>query len=380
MGNVHGSERRRGSHTRWPAWATDALLGAAVTVIVAAVMSAGYGGRNDPDGLAYIWTIGLGALMLARRRYPGLVVTISVLGLFAYYTAGYPAIGVAVPIAAALYSAAEFGRMLWGVVAAIVALLVSVMFRLADGQAVSLVIGYELAGHAFLMAGALALGDSIRSRREVVTLVAERAKRESDEHARAERLAVARDLHDSIGHGVSVISLHADVAGEALAAQDSGQAARALRHVTSAARSTMADLRETVAVLRAPRERSAGELAHLERVIPADSPIAFTADIRDPSGVPTAVQATAFRIVQEAVTNVLKHSTATRARVEVAREGSNLRIDVSDNGGAPDVGVAESHGIAGMRERAASVGGELAIRSTPNSFAVTALLPIGGGE
>lgn len=377
---MSGRQQIGGQRSRWPMWVTDALLGMAVAVIVIAVMSAGYGGRQDPDGLAYLWAIGLGALMLVRRRYPGLVVAISVLGLFAYYTAGYPAIGVAVPIVAALYSAAEFGRMLWGIVAAIVALLVSVVFRLIDGQSASLVVGYELAGHAFLMAGALALGDSIRSRRELVALSSERAKRDAEERAHAERLTVARDLHDSIGHGITVISLHTDIAQEALTTDETSQAARALRQVSSAARSTMADLRETVAVLRDSRANVADGLARIESVIPKHSHIEFTTDIRMTGDLPRSVDGVAFRIVQEAVTNVMKHSNASRARIEVTTEGSQLIVAVSDNGATAADGITESHGVTGMRERASSVGGALTIHSSRNGCDVVARLPVGSGR
>lgn len=116
------------ARNRLPAWETDALLGTAVTLTMVAVISANHGGRNDPDALAYLWAVGLGALMFARRRYPVLVLAITVFGLFAYYAAGYPAVGVAVPLAAALYSTAEFGRMVWAICIGVVALATSVLF------------------------------------------------------------------------------------------------------------------------------------------------------------------------------------------------------------------------------------------------------------
>src|SRR5699024_5864534 len=129
----------------------DLLLGVVVTIVMVAVISIEHGGREEPDAVAYLWAFGLGALMLARRRFPVVVLLVSVLGLFAYYAAGYPAVGVAPPIAAALFSAAEFGRTTWAVAAGGVALTASVVFRLAEGQARSLV-GYELAGQVLLVA------------------------------------------------------------------------------------------------------------------------------------------------------------------------------------------------------------------------------------
>ena len=240
-------------------WLADAVLAAAVTGTMAAIITANQGGRQDPDALAYLWALGLGAFMLLRRRHPVLVVAVSVLSLFAYYAAGYPAVGVAVPIAAALYSAARFGRTLWAIAAAGVVLAVSVGFRLAEGQEFARVVGYELAGHVLLMAGAIALGDGVRSRRaladrarEIAALGAERARQEAEAQAHQERMTIARDLHDALGHSTAVMSLHADVAREAVEREDSDAATAALRLIKDTAGATMAELRHTIAVLRDP--------------------------------------------------------------------------------------------------------------------------------
>lgn len=376
---------------RWglPAWVADALLGAAVTIIMAAVISANHGGHHDPAALAYFWAAGLGALMLARRHHPVLVLAISVLGLFAYYAAGYPAVGVAVPIAGALYSAAEFGRMAWAVGAGVVTLATSVFFRLTEGQEISLVVGYEFAGHALLIAGAIALGDGVRSRRalvanarEIVALTAERARRESEVAAQAERIAVARDLHDSIGHSTSVVSLHADVAREAVARHDDAAATEALRLIKDAASSAMTELRRTVTLLREPgrSSRSAASLADLSQAIDPGLEVQFTTHLRVPDDLPGPVDATAFRIVQEAVTNIVKHSTATRARIEAACEDDELRLSITDNGTPIDSGepAGSSHGIRGMRERVTALGGTLTAGPTEEGFAVRATIPLEG--
>lgn len=370
-----------------PAWAADALLGAAVTTTMSMVLSANHGGRNDPDALAYLWAFGLGALMLARRRHPVIVLLITVLGLFAYYAVGYPAVGVAVPIAAALYSAAEFGRVLWAGVAAAVALATSVFFRLAEGQEVSLVVGYELAGHALLMASAIALGDSIRSRRallqraeEIVALTSDRAQRESEAKAQSERIAVARDLHDSIGHSTAVISLHADVAREAVGRTDDAAATDALRLIKDTAASTMTELRRTVALLRAPERspRTVG-LAQIRSVIDLGNGLEFTTDIRVPSGLPEVVDTTAFRIIQESVTNIVKHSTATRAHITAGGRGEEFQVTVIDNGRQRESSAVETsgHGIDGMRERATALGGVLDAEPETGGFAVRARIPLG---
>ncbi len=374
-----------------PSWMIDGLLGLAVALTMAAVISANHGGRTNPDALSYLWATGLGALMLVRRRYPVLVLAITVLGLFAYYAAGYPAVGVAVPIAAALYSAAELGRVAWAIGAGILALATSVFFRLAEGQEVSLVIGYEFAGHAFLMAGAVALGDSNRSRRalvararEVVALTSERARRESDAKTQAQHLAIARDLHDSIGHSTSVVSLHADVAREAIARDDSVSATEALQLIKDTTASTMLELRRTVAVLRTPDlpARDPASLSDVRGLIGLVSGVEISTDIHIPVDLPGDVDIAAFRIIQESLTNIVKHSSATKAHIRTSHRGDWFWVSITDNGGRKKSGVSTAattgHGLEGMLERATAVGGTVEAGSVRDGFAIHAKLPLDG--
>lgn len=399
-------------------WAIDALLGVGLTLTMVGVISVNHGGEQDPDALAYLWAIGLGALMLARRRYPVLVLTVTVLGLFAYYAAGYPAVGVAVPIAAALYSAAEFGRMAWAIGAGAVALITSVTFRLLEGQQISLVAGYELAGHAFLIVGAIGLGDSVRSRRslaaharQLVILTSQRTRRESEVRAQAQRIAVARDLHDSIGHSTAVLSLHADVAREAVERGDDAAATGALRVIKDAAGSTMSDLRRTVTLLRTPEQPgvAAKGLADVQDLSTGAPDVRVSTDIDVPAEIPGAVDAAAYRIIQESVTNITRHSSATHAHIEVRCPGTELTISVSDNAepakvsdnaepgepaGSGKAGSGQSssgqpgsarsstptgpgYGIDGMRERAEALGGTLQAGPGPDGFTVRARIPVG---
>lgn len=365
----------------------DVLLGSAVTLTMAVVITANHGGRVDPDSLAYLWAVGLGALVLVRRRYPVLVLSITVLGLFAYYAAGYPAVGVAVPIAAALFSAAEFGRMRWAVVAAVIALFTSVVFRAIEGQELSLVVGYEFAGHAVLMAGSIALGDSIRSRRQlvasardIVVLTAERSRRRAEEQRQDERISIARDLHDSIGHSTSVVSLYADVAKEALARGDDEATTEALELIKTTTSESMLELRRTVGALRASGEpsRVAASLANVGSVTDVGESVEVTKDIRVPERLPDVVDSAAFRVIQESLTNIARHSTATHAHIKVGYGDGELWVAVTDNGDADDSGeVADSgHGIHGMRERASALGGTLEAGMGDEGFSVRASFPL----
>ncbi|MEU4539128.1 histidine kinase [Streptosporangium sp. NPDC023825] len=405
-------ERYGQARRRLPPWAVDALIGAGVTLIVSVVISAGQGGRQGPDAIAHLWAVGLGALMLVRRRHPVAVLAVTALGLFAYYAAGHPAVGLAVPVAAALFSAAEFGRLVHAVVTATVVIAVSLFFRLAEGDDFSFVVGYELAGHILLMAAAIALGDSLRSRRNaqagarrIAELTAQRYRQEAGARLHAERLAIARDLHDSIGHTTSVISLHADVARESLG-RDESQTRAALDLIKSTTIRTMGELRRTVALLRTPDEdaRSVVSLSSVGtlRENAAAAGIEIDIEMRVTSELPATVDASAFRIVQEAVTNIVKHSRGTRARITALDDGAVLRLSVVDDGpgqvrdSGPDHGsgsgdghgdgdgvglgdghgVGPGHGIAGMRERAETLGGTLTAGRESAGFAVRAVLPL----
>lgn len=367
--------------------AVDVLLGSAVAVTLAVVISADQGGRNEPDTFAYLWAVGLGGLLLARRRHPLLVLAISVLGLFSYYIAGYPAIGVAVPVAAALLSAAEFGRLAWAVVAAVLTLVTSVGFRLADGEDLSYVVGYDLAGHVLLMSAAIALGDSLRSRRmaaestrHIVALTTERTKHQADAARREERVAIARDLHDSLGHATSVVSMHADVAREAIERGDQESASAALRTIKETTTTSMTELRRTVGLLRTTDRpaRSAVALDDVDALAAAAPGITVTTDVRVSRLLPTTVDAAAYRIIQEAVTNIVKHSTAGHVAITVLDRGDMLEVEVSDDGRPQELlePAGGGHGLTGMRERATALGGTLEAGRHEGGFRVRATLPV----
>ncbi|PRB09809.1 sensor histidine kinase [Microbacterium sp. MYb62] len=377
---------------RWPPWMLDALLGVSVAAIVSVTITADIGGRQSPDLLAYLWAVGLGALMLARRNHALVVLAVTALGLFAYYAAGYPAIGLAVPVVAALFSAAEVGKLGASIVTAVVVATVSVGFRLIEGQSVAVVVGYELSGHVILMAAAIAFGDSLRSRRAVhagagriAGLMAAEARRQAEVRLADERLSIARDLHDSFGHSSSVISLYTEVAREAIGRQDSAAARQALDQVASTAGESMVELRRTVSLLRAPGERdstvaSLSDITALrETAQAAGFVVEMRVDIDAARPLPPIVDRTAFRIVQEALTNIVRHSAGAHVAVVIASGLRRLEIVVLDDGAPPPKNTgSDGNGIRGMRERVESLGGEIRAGFESRGFAVRATLPIGG--
>lgn len=362
----------------------DLGLSAAVLVVVAGAMAADLGDGRPPDAFAYLFAAGLAALMLVRRTYPVLALVATAVGLIGYYAAGYPSIGLAVPVAGALYSAAEAGRTRWAVWTSVALLVISTYFRIRSGQSVSYLIGFEFAWTVGLMAAAIALGDSVRSRRNwraEQQRSAEQAEiervREAAHQVQLERLRIARDLHDSLAHTASVISLHTHVAAEALG-DDPPAARAALTCVRAATDEAIAALRTTVGLLRAPADTDS--LARLDSLIGRTTASGLVVDLEvvgDPVPLPVEVDTAAFRIVQESLTNVLRHAGAHRVEVVLTYTPTELGVRLTDDGTGP-AGSAVGHGLAGMRERAKLVGGSCTAGGPAGGgFRVEAALPVG---
>ncbi|MGN9844560.1 sensor histidine kinase [Nonomuraea sp. H19] len=369
----------------------DAALGAAVSAVVAVAVAMDLGGTRGPGLVAYVFAAGLGALMLVRRRFPVLALAATAVGLIAYHAAGYPPIGLALPVAAALYSAAEAGSLVVAATVAGALVLVSTMFRLREGDDPEYLLGFELSSTIGLMVAAIALGAAVRAtrllraeqRRTIARAAAER-EREARRRVEEERLRIARDLHDVLGHTIAVISVQADVAREALD-DDQAAARSALTIIRRAGDDAIRELRGTLGLLR-DDEQGAGRaptasLRHLDALVAATAGSGLAVHLStegEPVSLPVVVDATACRIVQESLTNCLRHAQATKAEVCLRYERDRLGITVTDDGRGADLPREPvGRGLAGMRERAALMGGHLAVSSRPGAgFRVEASLPL----
>lgn len=373
-----------------PSWlrnprVVDVGLFCAVTVTLSVVISADLAADRPLNGYAYLWAVGLGALMLVRRQAPVAVLWLTGLGYFTYYSLGFPAIGVAVPIAAALFSAAEAGRLRAAVLAGAVVLAFSSGYRVVVGQSVVLVLGYELAAHLALILSVIALGHSVRVHREWVArgrhltrLMDRQVVMEAERQLREERLALARELHDSIGHSLSVASLYTDVAREG---HGRGDLQPALDLVRRAVSESMSQLRSTVSLLRSDPDRVAGgqSLSDLGPVLNALRCAGYDVQVdvdEDALPLPHDVEAAAFRIVQEAVTNTLKHSDASHVRVLLRSAGDEVHLSVRDNGTGGRIPTRGGGvGLASMRERAEDLGGSFTVAAHDDGWLVDTRLP-----
>lgn len=206
-----------------------------------------------------------------------------------------------------------------------------------------------------------------QARRLGAQLALERAASEarSAEAVRRERAAIARDLHDVVAHGVSVMVVQVGGARMQLS-EDPDRAAASLLHVEEAGRAALADLRRMLGVLRSePSDVDAGpraSLRDLDHLLQQATQAGLDVDLQVTGSLdelPAAVDVSAYRIVQEALTNVIKHSGAERAGLQVSVTGRELRLRLHDPGGRRSAQRTEvgGHGLVGVRERVAFLGG-----------------------
>ncbi|MEU1176288.1 sensor histidine kinase [Streptomyces sp. NPDC005820] len=238
-------------------------------------------------------------------------------------------------------------------------------------------------------------GDAVRSRRAVVQAIrerAERAERTREEEARRrvaeERLRIARDLHDVVAHHIALVNVQAGVAAHVMDKRPD-QAKEALAHVREASRSALNELRATVGLLRqsgdpeAPTEPAPGldRLDELAGTFRSAGLLVEVARADHETKLPAAVDLAAYRVIQEALTNVQKHAGAdAKAEVSVVRVGPHIEITVLDDGdpGAEEAPVTGGgHGLLGMRERVTALRGTLTTGPRyGGGFRVHAILPV----
>jgi signal transduction histidine kinase len=251
----------------------------------------------------------------------------------------------------------------------------------------------ELADIAVLpwVIAAAAVGQAVRADRARRAMLEERARRaeegreeEARRRVQAERLRIARELHDAVGHHVALINVQAG-ALTVLLDQDPAGARESVGHIQNASEAALEELRLTVGLLRQPGDEQepvepAGRLGRLDELIASFTAagLQVTCEVTGPvRQLPEAVDLTAYRLVQESLTNTTKHATATSASIRLTFGPGTLALSVENDGPASRSGAATPrHGIIGMRERAAALGGHLDAGPLPGGgFRVTAELP-----
>jgi signal transduction histidine kinase len=386
-----------GTRLRLPVQVQDGLLAVFVTSMQvlgthqAAANQPGARPLADPGWLGLVLLTFTGAALLVRRRWPVAVFAVTAAVSVVYYAAGYPDGPGWLALFVAIYTLAAYGdgdRSLQ-IVAAGIAVLTVAWLLFGDLPP------NPAAGWVFFRIGtsvmAAALGESVRTRRVLAAEAqerAERAERTREQEARrrvdAERLRIAREVHDTVAHAIAVINVQAGVTAHVLDKRPQ-QAREALLAIEQTSARALGELRATLGMLRDPDGDRRGpapglgqveELVGLARETGLDVKVEVTSPPRE---LPSTTDQAAYRILQESITNVIRHAGPARVTVTLAYGPDELELRVADDGrGLPDaVHDDAGRGIAGMRERAALLGGELTAGPRPGGgFQVRARLPL----
>jgi len=350
-------------------------------VVVALATTVGAASRHDYPALGVTLAVVASLPLLVRRSQPLVVLAITTAATLAISVGwGYES---PFPAAVALFTVADEceRRVALGAGAAAVFVLSVPWNHPAQGwrDVVGRVIGFSLAW---------VIGDSLGVRRRYVEALEERAARlEREREAEAARAAaeeqsrIARELHDVLAHNVSVMVVQAAAANDVFDSQPE-RAREALRSIETTGRAALAELRRLLGVVRgdgagyAPQP-SLDRLDELvEQVRSSGLDVAITIE-GEPRELPAGIDLSAYRVVQEALTNTLKHARASRAEVSLRFRPDGLDVNVRDDGVGVDNGNGGGNGLIGMRERVAVYGGSFTAGPDPGGgFAVSARFPV----
>lgn len=338
------------------------------------------------DGLAAGLLVAATTALLLCRRAPVLAVVVTLACNAAWHQVPFDDRFINVPTAVALYAAGLTGSRRVQLTSAVLGTVpVFVMVVLVRGDSAR----YAVQAAGWCLA-ALLFGALVHDRRLLMDSYRRRAVRaEAEQEAEArrrvteERLRIARDLHDLLGHTVSAMMVQAGVAADALPDRPA-KAVDALRALRQAGRQATGEVRATVELLREPvpagRSPSPG-LADIGSVVASAERLGLRVDHRGADAVELdpLVELTVYRIVQEALTNVARHADADEVRVAVRHGDGHVVVEITDDGVGPSPGYRPGTGLTGMVERAALAGGGLRHGPGPDGgFRVTACLPVTG--
>jgi signal transduction histidine kinase len=367
----------------------DLVLAGVVTAfgvlsVALATPADGTGVDRDADVLGLAFALLSTAPLAVRRSAPYGVVLATSAGLVLAAAFGYAiaasGLGPVFATTSAAYIGDRRGALLAGVTFAAGAS-ISTAIALAGEPS----LGVQLFTTLIIAVLATTIGDVLRTLRERNRELEALRGIESREAVAQDRVRIARELHDVVGHALAGIALQAR-AGRRLAERDPAGTAEALREIDELATQALSDTRETIGLLRAPDQSS--ELRPQPRLEDLDELVARLQedDLRvqlrragDWTRVPAVLQASAYRIVQEALSNVVKHARPATAVVTVALAGDALELDVRDDGHRLPADDGQGHGLVGMRERAAQHGGSVDAGPDPEGgWRVRARLPVTG--
>jgi signal transduction histidine kinase len=338
--------------------------------------------RRALDLLAFVLlAIGPVALLL-RRRYPVTVLLVSAVSVLTYWVIGYGRGPVFLAMIVALATVVMAGRRAVAIAVLVGGYLSFLWLAPLLGRDNSPGVGAAggLAAWLLVLYGACEL---VRIRQERVVEAAQLREEETKRRVSDERLRIARELHDVIAHNISLINVQAATTLHRLDGAG-GPERDALATIKRVSQETLVELRSVLGALRhvdeaAPRA-PAPTLSRLDELVERahDAGVTAAVDIEgEPRPLPAAVDLAAYRVAQEALTNVARHASTTAATVRVSYRSDDLVLEVDDDGRPPTV-VVPGNGITGMRERATALGGTLsAAPRAGGGFRVRAWFPLG---
>ncbi|RKN19892.1 sensor histidine kinase [Micromonospora musae] len=372
-----GVERRRSG---WRETAADVPL--ALALLAVGLVGTGPATAEQgvtADGAAYAPVVVAALALAVRRRWPFGTLAVTVLAATAYLVLGYPYGPILLSLLVAVYTVAAHRALRPAAIGAAVALAL---------LTVHVFVGPSSPGLLGLMPAAawvvvpFAVGSTVRLSREAAARGrAEEARRLAD----GERLRVAQEVHDVVGHGLAAIHMQAEIALHLLEKRPE-QAHTALAAISGTSKEALDELRVTLAVVRrggdaaerAPAPGLGQVPALRERLAGAGLPVTVRTE-GEPSALPVALDLAAYRVVQESLTNVLRHAGPATAAVRIRYAPTEVEVEVTDTGrGVAEAGrVPAGSGLAGMRERVTALGGSFAAGpAADGGFRVHARLPL----
>jgi signal transduction histidine kinase len=321
--------------------------------------------------------------LLARRRFPGPVVAfVAVAAAADLFVLGPGDSAVYVSLAFAIIGALAHEARVWAWTSVGLVWIVSLVGSIVLGTDWS---PFRIAATTLGILVVFGIGESARTRADRIAQITRiRAQRRQSE-VQAERVRIARELHDVLAHSLSQINVQAGV-GLHLMDSQPDKARDALASIKETSKSALDEVRSVLGVLRAEggRDEDAplvpeSDLSRLEWLAATVSTQGVEVTVNGhPQSVPQATQLAMFRIVQESLTNIVRHAQATKAVVELGERDGFYEVSVTDNGTAqPPTGESEGRGLLGMRERAELLGGTLDAGPVPGGgFGVSARIPV----
>ena len=365
----------------------DAAVAAAATVIAVAqqATSASQAPGTRPLGLTFAALYPLA--LVVRRWAPATVLAGMLVGLVGWWTVGVSTSGAGIPLVVAVYTVAAYRprRVSLGMLAATI----GTLGVLATGDAA---VALSIVEVMATFSAAWWLGDNTRTRRAqrealetYAVELADTREELAERRVAEERLRIAREMHDVVAHSLGVVAIQAGVAEHVLD-DDPAQARRSVATIGDVARSSLADMRRTLGLLRGGGESqdAAPRLADVPHLVAevgaaADLDVQLQLSGAAPARLDPALELSAYRVVQEALTNVGKHAPGSHVRVEVVYGSDDVRVEVCDDGGtAPARDLPGSgNGLVGMRERVGMFGGSFeAAQQASGGFRVAASFPL----